>query len=278
MPKGKNVFFNDGAAVGAVVLCALGTLISAYLLTADFLLGGAEFCLTGEGCDAVRNSRYSSMGGIPVSLLGLLGYASVAVALILPLGRKTKWNLLFAFSAAAVGFSAYLTYLELFIIEALCSWCVASAAITIVLFLIAALRKKMDGGASALKSLGGAAALLVVVYAVSYSVHSPSPEKDFPSTASFYQVGLAKYLSQHGATMYGSYTCAHCDKQKKLFGGAFAYIPYVECNRRGPDPDPALCKTKSIKSYPTWEIEGKLYRGMKTLEQLGEISGYSGKR
>lgn len=270
--KGKKVFLGT-AAGAATVLCALGALVSGYLLVADFLLGGAELCLTGKGCDAVRESRYSSIGGLPVSLLGVLGYGAMAAAAISPLGRRARWNLLFLLSAAAVGFSAYLTYLELFIIEALCSWCVASAAIAVALFLLTA--SQTTGGA--ISSFGKAAAVFVLVFAASYSIHSPSPQQNQTTTATFYQAGLAKYLSERGATMYGSYTCGHCEKQKELFGGAFGYITYVECSRSGPDPNPALCASKNIKSYPTWEIGGEFHEGLRSLEQLGSISGYSGK-
>ena len=270
--KGKKIF-PGGAAGAAAALCVLGALVSGYLLVADFVLGGAELCLTGKGCDVVRESRYSSIGGIPVSLLGVLGYASMAAVSVSRLGRRTKWNLLFWLSAAAVGFSAYLTYLELFIIEALCSWCVASAAIAAALFLLAASRTT----GNAIKSFGAAAALCVLVFAASYSIHSPSPRENPPSAATFYQVSLAKYLSERGATMYGSHTCGHCENQKELFGGAFGYITYVECSRSGPDPEHALCASKNIRSYPTWEIGGEFHEGVKTLEQLGRISGYSGK-
>lgn len=275
MAKWKNSFLGEGAGLGAFVLCALGTAISVYLLVADFVLGGAELCLTGHGCDVVRESRYSSIGGVPVSLLGVVGYAAMASAVLLPLGRRAKWSLVFWLSAAAVGFSAYLTYLELFIIEAICSWCIASAAIAAAVFLLAASRREGTTG-SALVSLGGAGAVIVLVFAISYSVHSPAPEEAAsPSSATFYQVSLAKYLSERGAAMYGSYKCSHCERQKQLFGGAFGYITYVECSRSGPDPAPALCAAKNIRSYPTWEIGGELYEGVRTLEQLGRISGYS---
>lgn len=268
--KGKTGL--PGAMGAALILCTLGALVSGYLLVADFLLGGAELCLTGKGCDVVRGSRYSGVGGIPVSLLGVLGYAAMAAAALSRLGRRTRWSLVFWLSAVAVGFSAYLTYLEVFIIEALCSWCVASAAIAVALFALAA--SQTTGGV--VKSFGGAA-VFVLVFAVSYSIHSPAPEENPPSVVTFYQVSLAKYLSERGAAMYGSHNCGHCEKQKKLFGGAFGYITYVECSRSGPDPNPSLCAAKSVKSYPTWEIGGEFHEGVMTLEQLGRISGYSGK-
>lgn len=276
MATGKNSFLRNRAEAATLALCAIGAAISAYLLVADFVLGGAEFCLTGEGCDAVRESRYSTIGGVPVSLLGVLGYVAMAAALLLPLGRRAKWRLLFWLSVAAVGFSAYLTYLELFVIEAICSWCVASAVIAAALLLLCGLEKhKTAEGASVLRSLGGAVVVFALVFSLSYSIHSPSPGEGSPLTATFYQASLARYLSGRGATMYGSYSCSHCERQKELFGGAFGHITYVECSRSGPDPNPALCATKGIKSYPTWEIGGEFYKGIRTLEQLGRISGYS---
>jgi len=275
MAKWKNSFLSESSGLAAFALCALGTAISVYLLVADFVLGGAELCLTGHGCDVVRESRYSSIGGVPVSLLGTLGYAAMAAAALLPLGRRARWSLVFWLSSVAVGFSAYLTYLELFIIEAICSWCVASAAIAAAVFLLAASRREGTTG-DALRSLGGAGAVIVLVFSISYSVHSPAPEETAsPASATFYQASLAKYLSERGAAMYGSYNCSHCERQKQLFGGAFGYITYVECSRSGPDPDPVLCAAKNIRSYPTWEIGGEFYEGVRTLEQLERISGYS---
>ena len=261
------------ATAAAAVLCIVGAAVSGYLLLSDFVFGGTELCLTGRGCDAVRESRYSSIGGVPVSLLGLAGYGAAAAAALAPLGRRMKWRALFWFGAAAVGFSAYLTYLELFIIDALCSWCLVSAAIAAALFSLAAARAVRG---SIIKSAAGAGAVILLVFFASYSIHSPEQEKGPAAVATFYQVGLSKYLSEKGATMYGSHSCSHCERQKKLFGGAFGRINYVECSRSGPDPQPALCAAKKIRSYPTWEIDGQIHEGLKTLEQLGRISGYSG--
>ncbi len=270
--KGK-IGILGGAMGAATLLCVAGAAVSGYLLLEDFVFGGAELCLTGSGCDVVRESRYSRIGGIPVSLLGLAGYAAASAVVIAPLGRRTKWQVLFWFGASAVGFSAYLTYLELFIIEALCSWCLLSAAIAVTVFSIAAARAIRG---SIIKSAAGAGAVILLVFSVSYSIQSPDPEKDATAATTFYQVGLAKYLSERGATMYGSHRCSHCETQKRLFGGAFGLINYVECSRSGPDPRPDLCATKNITSYPTWEIGGEIHQGVRTLDQLGRISGYSG--
>jgi protein-disulfide isomerase len=84
-------------------------------------------------------------------------------------------------------------------------------------------------------------------------------------------------MADHGAVMYGSFKCPHCNLQKEMFGGAFRYIKYVECNPKGENADPSLCLAKGIMNYPTWEIDGKFYEGAMPLEQLSKITGYDGK-
>jgi uncharacterized membrane protein len=120
------------------VLALIGLLISAYL-TWVHLSGTAPVCIGGGGgCEAVQSSRYSKVMGIPVAVLGLLAYA---VLLGTALVRDEKAALLGLF-IALVGtlYSAYLTYLELFVIQAICQWCVASAIICTIVLILTALR------------------------------------------------------------------------------------------------------------------------------------------
>ena len=85
---------------------------------------------------------------------------------------------------------------------------------------------------------------------------------------------LAKHLTNIGATMYGAYWCPYCSNQKNLFGTDFMHINYVECDPKGTNPNPALCKAKNITGYPTWEINGKMHKGVHSIEELAALSGY----
>jgi glutaredoxin len=85
---------------------------------------------------------------------------------------------------------------------------------------------------------------------------------------------LADHLALSGAQMYGAYWCPHCHRQKDLFGAAAARVPYVECDRNGTNAQPDLCEAKGIKGYPTWEINGQLYEGVKPLGKLAQLSGF----
>lgn len=91
------------------------------------------------------------------------------------------------------------------------------------------------------------------------------------------QIALANYLKSIGAKFYGAFWCPYCTRQKAMFGEqAFRQINYIECDARGRNPRPDLCRKASITGFPTWEIKGKLYPGMKSLQELAELSGYKG--
>ncbi|MEX0269104.1 hypothetical protein AB3R30_08170 [Leptolyngbyaceae cyanobacterium UHCC 1019] len=88
---------------------------------------------------------------------------------------------------------------------------------------------------------------------------------------------LALHLKKINAKMYGAYWCPHCTRQKDLFGkSAIQSISYIECDPRGENAQPNLCKAAKITGYPTWEIKGKQYVGVQSLEELAKASGYKG--
>ncbi len=124
-----------------VALCGLGIYVAGYLVTKRFT-GGSLACTRWAQCDVVNNSVYSQIQGVPISVIGLAGYLvllALALAAMWTAGRTQRQLILLSFVLAlgGVGFSAYLTYLEIYVIEALCAWCVASAAIITVLALVA---------------------------------------------------------------------------------------------------------------------------------------------
>ena len=90
------------------------------------------------------------------------------------------------------------------------------------------------------------------------------------------QLALARHLQQTGAKFYGAYWCGFCGKQRTLFGAeATAALPYVECAADGFQSDTALCRSKpEVTGYPAWEINGKFYGGLRSLEELGELSKF----
>lgn len=111
----------------AVALALLGVGIAGYL-TLVHLTGLEPVCTGGaggSGCERVQTSEYSELLGVPVALLGLLGYLGILVALRIPGEGGVLGPAVLAVLGAV--FSGYLQYRSIVDVEATCAWCVASA-------------------------------------------------------------------------------------------------------------------------------------------------------
>jgi uncharacterized membrane protein len=114
-----------------VAVAVLGLGVAGYLTYVHYA-GLRPVCLAGGGgCETVQASDYAKLAGVPVALIGLIGYAAILATLLLPHEPETLAGA--ALAMIGFGFSAYLTYRELFTIEAICQWCVASAVLMTVL-------------------------------------------------------------------------------------------------------------------------------------------------
>lgn len=111
-------------AIVAVAVIGLG--IAAYLTYIHYA-GLHPLCLASGGCEKVQSSHWSKLAGIPVATIGLVGYAGILATLLVPGETGLAGCALIAL--VGFGFSAYLTYVELFRIHAVCQWCVASAVL-----------------------------------------------------------------------------------------------------------------------------------------------------
>ncbi len=121
---------SDRLRAAAIACCVLGLGIAGYLTYVHYA-GVTPACEIAHGCEKVQTSEWSELAGVPVALLGLLTYVGILAAL---LGRGESALLAAAgLSLVGFGFSAYLTYREVFTIEAICIWCVGSAILMTVL-------------------------------------------------------------------------------------------------------------------------------------------------
>ena len=122
------------------LLALVGFFLALYLWLHQIGVGGELKCGTG-GCDTVQASRWARVLGIPVAAYGVVGYAAIlaaALAALQPaaLERRRPALLLAALATGGVLFSAWLTYLELFVIHAVCRWCVGSAVTITLIWLV----------------------------------------------------------------------------------------------------------------------------------------------
>lgn len=120
--------------VAVAVLALLGLAVAGYLTYVHYAELEPICAGGGGGCERVQNSSYAELAGVPVALLGLVGYALILLSVWVPGDTGRVVGALFAL--IGFGFSAYLTWLELFEIDAICQWCVVSAVLMTALALI----------------------------------------------------------------------------------------------------------------------------------------------
>jgi uncharacterized membrane protein len=122
------------------VLALVGLFIALYLWLHALGYGGAIKCGASGGCETVQTSRWAVFLGLPVAFYGVVGYFAllvVAVVALRPaaLGERA-WNLaLCALASIGLLFTIYLTYVELFLIRAICRWCVGSAVVITLIWI-----------------------------------------------------------------------------------------------------------------------------------------------
>jgi uncharacterized membrane protein len=126
-----------GLRLAAIVLALVGLAVAIYLTYVHYE-GVEPVCGIGGDCEKVQTSEWSKLAGIPVALLGLVGYALILGSLFVRGEAGLVAGALV--SLAGFGFSAYLTYRELFSIDAICVWCMASAVLMTLLAIVTTAR------------------------------------------------------------------------------------------------------------------------------------------
>ena len=120
------------------VLALLGLALATYLTIVHYA-GLKPACTAGQACVKVQTSQWSQLDGVPVALIGLIGYVVILAVLLTPDREETRLAVL-GLTMVGFGFSAYLTYRELFSIHAICEECATSAVFMTVLLICAVYR------------------------------------------------------------------------------------------------------------------------------------------
>lgn len=141
--------------IAGIIVAFLGLLVAAYMSWSELsgiptsCPGGTEGAVGRPGalaidCGFVQNSVYARIIGIPVALLGFVGYLAILALWIFQnrVAFLREYSHILVFGLALFGFlfSLYLTYTELFLIYTICTWCVASAILMTLVFIIATMR------------------------------------------------------------------------------------------------------------------------------------------
>ena len=148
------------ARMAIALLSLVGILIALYLTLYKIGVVGDLSCSIGS-CETVNTSRWATLFGLPVAAWGLAAYVALFALSVAGTteryagSRGLSW-LLVAIAGWSVLFSAWLTYLELFVIDAICIWCVTSAFVLVAIFVASVVDLKGAKGATGAMSAKGA--------------------------------------------------------------------------------------------------------------------------
>ena len=132
--------------VGLFLVSAAGIGVSSYLTYVHYQ-PAALICTGSGGCEAVQDSKYAVLAGVPIAVLGLSAWIAVLVL--------TVWNselartVTAAIALGALGFVAYLVILQLFVIDAICAWCMANDILLVPVLAVLALLRLRAASSSA---------------------------------------------------------------------------------------------------------------------------------
>jgi uncharacterized membrane protein len=269
-----------------------------------------------SSCHDVLSSPYATVFGLPLALFGCLAYVSMATFALSPLAVNSEqnkelrskledwsWLLLFAGATAMTVFSGYLMYLLAFKLKAVCLYCLGSALFSLSLLTLTLIGRSWEdagqlffmaivvGMVTLIGTLGiyskvgapvatqaGNKTVITSVPAGAY----PKPEIsgwEITTTSGEAEIALARHLKQVGVQGYFAYWCPHCYEQKQLFGKeAVKELTYIECAPEGKNGQPQVCSDAGVKAFPSWKINGQLTSGIKTLDELANLTGYKGSR
>lgn len=122
-----------------------------------------------------------------------------------------------------------------------------------------------------------AIAIALSAAALNLQIHNAQAASLGLASSSSAEISFATYLNQANVKIYGAYNCPFTLMQRQLFGeAAFQQLEYIECNVNGKNAQPSLCQGLQIKQTPTWEINGHLYTGVRSLAQLARLTKYQG--
>ena len=290
------------ARVAIAILSTVGVIDTGSITLNKWGIIGNLNCPGGlGGCDKVLNSPWGTFFqtnnfSIPLSLIGLISYLLILLMAIFPLipilknqknniSRFTWWGA-FYISISTFVFSLILVSIMIFKIKAFCFFCFLSFFITLSLLLL----NVFGGGWEDYGKLFFRGFIVSVAVLLAGLIWSSSVDPSLKEVSNNIQgmppaivaisspeeIKLAEHLTKEGVVMYNAYWCPHCHDQKEMFGKeATEKLNLVECAKDGVNNKRELCEIKGITGFPSWEINGSIESGVKTLEELAKLSNYN---
>jgi uncharacterized membrane protein len=187
------------------VLAGAGMALTLYL-TVNVWLGGAPlYCAEGSSCDIVQQSRWGTFLGLPTAFWGFWVYATLAFIAFKVRDPERHWKSAWFVSALGLGYSVYLTTVSVFVIDAVCAYCLVSLTLLTITFAVIVSQRPEGMQKFRMKTWVAETLVVVLVFAGGMHLHYSGIFDPAAGPEDPYLVGLAKHLNQKNAILYGAF-------------------------------------------------------------------------
>jgi len=187
------------------VLAGAGMALTLYLTVNVWLGGTPLYCAEGSSCDIVQQSRWGTFLGLPTAFWGLWVYTTLAFIAFNVRNPERNWKSAWFVSALGLGYSIYLTTISVFVIGAVCFYCLISLTLMTVTFGVIVLQRPGGMQKFKLKNWVVETVVVALVFVGGMHLHYSGVFDPAAGPKDPYLVGLAKHLSEKDAILYGAF-------------------------------------------------------------------------
>lgn len=186
-------------------LACAGMVLTAYLVLTTLLNQPPLYCDEGSSCDIVQQSRWGTFLALPTAFWGFLTYTALACIGIWVRNIGTHWKAAWMVSLAGLGYSAYLIFVSLFVIEAACFYCIASFSIMAVIFGVLTFQRPKELPEFNFAAWAGQSVIITVLIVGGMHLHYSGVFDPAAGPEDPFLQGLAEHLARDNALLYGAY-------------------------------------------------------------------------
>lgn len=188
-----------------VALAGAGMLLTLYL-TLNIWLGGTPlYCDEGSSCDIVQQSHWGTFLGLPTAFWGFWVYLTLAFIGLKVRAAERHWKLSWFISALGLSYSLYLTAISVFVIDAVCAYCVVSLSLMAAIFGVVVSQRPEGMQKFKMKVWAAETVVVALVFVGVMQLHYSGVFDPAAGPGDPYLTGLAKHLSKNDAVLYGAF-------------------------------------------------------------------------
>lgn len=187
------------------ILAGAGMALTAYLVLTIWMGQQPLYCSEGSTCDIVQRSRWGTFLKLPTAFWGFLTYASLAFIGFRVRTPEAQWKSAWTVSFLGLGYSLYLNAISLFVIEAMCAYCIASLSIMALIFIVVSFRPPAEPRVFYVKSLAIQTTVVAMVMIAGMHLHYSGLFDPAAGPENPYLKGLAEHLIREKALFYGAF-------------------------------------------------------------------------